>query len=102
MTFQEAIEKFTEVTEDEAYDAEFSPEDPWMVEAEETFQPIEHFIESSKRWAEKSKMETGEINGLTYVYWAEMQANKGDRRQELAVVDFGDRRIAMEFDVTYY
>lgn len=99
MKFEEAIKKFTEVTEDEIYDADFAEYNngnPWMVEAVETQETIEEFIDSSKTWNESSQPEHGEINGLKFVYFSRVQASKGDRRRNLSVIDFGDKRIALE------
>ena len=100
-TFIEALDKFNEATDNEFYDEEFF-ENGWIEEVQETKQTIEDFIESSKNWNESSKPQTGTLNGLNYVYFAKAQANKGDQRQELSIIDFGSKRICINADVTYF
>lgn len=100
-TFIEALDKFNEATDNEFYDEEFF-EDGWIEEVQETKQTIEDFIESSKNWNESSKPQTGALNGLNYVYFAKAQANKGDQRQELSIIDFGSKRICINADVTCF
>ena len=100
-TFIEALDKFNEATDNEFYDEEFF-ENGWIEEVQETKQTIEDFIKSSKNWNESSKPQTGTLNGLNYVYFAKAQANKGDQRQELSIVDFGSKRICINADVTYF
>lgn len=100
-TFIEALDKFNEATDNEFYDEKYF-ENGWIEEVEETKQTIEDFIASSKNWNESSKPQTGTLNGLNYVYFAKAQANKGDQRQELSIIDFGSKRICINADVTYF
>jgi hypothetical protein len=99
MTPSNNIDKFTEATGDDIYDADFAEHNngnPWMVEATETKESIEDFIASSKTWNESSKPELGEINGLPFVFFPNLQVAKGDKRISLSVVDFGDIRVALQ------
>ena len=102
MNMTEKLEAFAEATNNELFDA-----DPrfneWMVDAVETHETIENFIESSKGWAEKStNMESGEIAGFKFVSWNKVQVRKGDQRRSLSVIDFGDIRFALETNLSNF
>lgn len=51
--------------------------------------------ESSKGWNERTAMKTGEIGGFPFRAWKSVQAVRGQPRQSMSVVDFGDMRIAL-------
>lgn len=102
MNMQEKIADFAAATNNELFDA-----DPrfneWMIEAVETHETIENFIDSSKGWAEKSlTMKSGEIAGFKFISWNKVQVRKGAQRRSLSVIDFGDVRFALETDLSLF
>lgn len=102
MTVSAQLAAFAEATKNELFDADPRFEE-WMVEAVETHETIENFIESSKSWAEKSiKMEAGEIAGFKFISWNKVQVRRGDQRKSLSVIDLGDVRYAIESDLSYF
>ena len=69
----------------------------WLVEAVETADTLADFVEASNHWAECSaKMLHGEVAGLMFVAWPKVQVSKGEPRRALTVIDFGDRRVAID------
>lgn len=96
---QNSINLLNEATDNDLYDADYGG---WMVEAVETHETIEQFIESSQKWAEATIEQYGEIAGFKFVAWAEMQSAKGQPRRTLSVVDLGDVRVALNVDLTDY
>jgi hypothetical protein len=96
------IKKFGEATNDELYDAEFRG-GKWMIEAVETQESFENFIDSSKMWAERSAtMNSGEIAGFKYISWNKVQPKKGAPRRQVSVVDFGAIRIVLDCDLSNF
>jgi len=61
----------------------------------ETFETIEQFIDSSKKWNEKTSVKTGTIAGFPFASWHMMQAEKGQSRESLSVIDLGDFRLVV-------
>lgn len=98
---KENLIKFGIATNNELFDKDYK-DGEWMVRAVETHETIDNFVESSKKWVEKSKEKTGEIAGFRFVAWANCQAAKGQPRKELSVVDFGDIRFAIDADLTNF
>lgn len=92
---------FAAATNNELFDA-----DPrfneWMVEAVETQETIEQFIESSAKWASCTKDQFGEIAGCKFVAWREVQVAKGQQRRALSVIDFSDFRMAINTDLANF
>ena len=87
-------------TKNEIYDPEWNGGE-WMIGAVETHETIENFIDSSdKYWAESTSPKMGEIAGMKFVAWKQMQIKKGAQRQALSVIDFGDARFAIDCDLT--
>lgn len=102
MDRNEQLAAIAEATNGEIYDA-----DPrfneWMVDAVETHETLDNFIESSKGWAERSTaMSRGEIAGMPFISWAMVQCRKGDQRRPLSVIDLGDVRFALETDLSHF
>jgi hypothetical protein len=56
---------------------------------------LEQFEESSKNWNERSAMKTSEIAGFSFRSWKNAQTVKGQSRQAMSVIDFGDVRFAL-------
>jgi len=98
---KENLIKFGMATNNELFDKDYK-EGEWMVRAVETHETIDNFVESSKKWVEKSKEKTGEIAGFRFVAWANCQTTKGQPRKKLSVVDFGDTRFAIDTDLTNF
>lgn len=73
--------------EDDWEDEAIDEENDLVVATRET---IADFIASSAGWREKSARRDLPCGG---VYWAMVQAKRGDRRESLTVVDCGDFRL---------
>lgn len=102
MSVSKNLAAFAEATNNELFDTDSRFEE-WMVEAVETQETLENFIESSKGWAEKSvKMESGEIAGFKFISWNKVQVRKGEQRRSLSVIDLGDARYAIDTDLSYF
>ena len=85
---------FAAATNNELFDPDYNGGE-WLVDAIETHETLEQFEQSSKGWATVSPMKTGHIAGMPYRAWPVAQAMKGQPRQAISVVDFGDVRIAL-------
>lgn len=90
-----ALRAIHDLTGGDLYDADYRGGE-WMVEAVQTHETLDQFIESSAKWAEKSNMRRGTIAGLPCVAWDRVQAFKGQPRRSMAVIDFGDVRMALD------
>jgi len=93
---KEALKKISEATKDEVCDIDYDEADPWMVDAVETHETIDDFIESSAKWNERTVARHGTIAGFRFICWNQMQAFKGDPRRQLSVIDLGEVRFALE------
>lgn len=90
---------FAAATNNELFDPEWKGGE-WMIDAVETRETIEQYVESSARWNERSAMKSGTIAGFPFVAWKNCQAIKGQPRRTMSVVDFGDVRFAIDSDLT--
>lgn len=90
----EQLKKFASATNNELFDADYRGGE-WMVEAVETHETIEQFEAASNNWNERSKAIHGEVGGFKFIAWKIAQAQKGQPRQTMSVVDLGDVRIAL-------
>lgn len=70
----------------------------WMIEAVETQETLDQFNESKKEWNEYSGRVEGDVAGFKFLGWSSVQMKKGDARRSLTVIDFGNFRIALDFD----
>lgn len=86
-------------TNNELYDPEYNGGE-WMIEAVETRETIENFVEASNSYAECTREKFGEIAGFKFVAFAKVQLRKGHQRRQLSVIDFGDVRYALDCDLT--
>lgn len=86
--------KFAAATNNELFDADYNGGE-WMVEAVETQETLEQWEESSKCWNERTAMKAGEIAGFPFRAWKSVQAAKGQPRQSMSVIDFGDVRVVL-------
>ena len=98
MKITEKLQAISIATNGNVYDANFEG-GTWMMEAVETHETIEQFIESSKNWAECCKMQCGTIAGFPFVVWKNMQIHKGAQRRSMAVIDLGDVRFAIDAEL---
>src|SRR5574341_213375 len=94
MANESQLKALSEVTGGNLYDAEWQG-GTWMIEAVQTHETIEQFIESSVKWTERSTMKRGTIAGMPCVVWDRVQAHHGQPRRSMAVIDFGDIRFAV-------
>lgn len=75
----------------------------WMVEAVETADTLSDFESASQGWAEcSSQTIRGTVAGMPFVAWEQVQVRKGDRRRPLAVIDLGDKRVALDDDASFW
>jgi hypothetical protein len=99
MKTSQALLNFAAATKNELFDPEWHGGE-WMVGVVETAETIEQFIESSNKYASCTNDKFGEIAGCKFVAWKEVQTAKGQQRQSLSVIDFGDFRVAIDCDLT--
>ncbi len=95
------LQAFAAATNNELFDADYNGGE-WMIEAVETRETIEHFVEASNGYRECTREKFGEIAGFKFVAFSEVQVRKGDQRRQLSVIDFGDVRYALDCDLTNY
>lgn len=95
------FQAFAAATNNELFDPEYNGGE-WMIEAVETRETIENFVEASNSYAECSREKFGEIAGFKFVAFAKVQVRKGQPRRQLSVIDFGDLRVALDCDLTYF
>jgi len=76
------------------WEDEFIDEDSEIVTTRET---LEDFKEGSKGWAEASGFRSFDLEGHSCFFWESMQGFKGQARESIVVVDFGDFRCAYKF-----
>ncbi len=102
MTNLENLKKFAASTNNELFDADYKGGE-WMVDAVETAETLEQFQDSSKTWSERTAMKNGEIAGFKFVAWKSAQIRKGQGRDSISVIDFGDSRVVLTgVDLTIY
>lgn len=99
MTMTEKLAAFAAATNNELFDADYNGGE-WMVEAVETSETIENFVEASNSYNECTREKFGEIAGFKFAAFSRVQLRKGDQRRALSVVDFGDVRVAIDADLT--
>ncbi len=97
-TFEKKLAAFDEATSEELHDPEYD----WMVEAVETHETLADFEDSAKNYSERAWSGRGEIAGFPFIAWSKIQVSKGDTRRALSVIDFGDRRFALDADLTNF
>tara|TARA_B100000989_G_C19513482_1_gene460379 strand:- start:601 stop:912 length:312 start_codon:yes stop_codon:yes gene_type:complete len=86
---------FAEATDHEIFDEDGDA----MCEAVQTAETLGDFLESSRKWNERAGFSEGEIEGVRFVAWESVQIAKGQPRRELSVIDLGDVRIVLDFDL---
>ena len=74
----------------------------WMVEAVETQETLEDFLQSAKGYRECTKAKRGSLAGFPFIAFREIQAFKGQPRRSLSVIDFGPCRYALDVDLSDY
>ena len=92
---QSDLLKFAAATNGEIYDPDLNG-GTWMYQIEETHETFEDFVEASnKDWNESTKEKFGEIAGLKFLAFLEMQPRKGAPRKSISIVDFGNTRVVI-------
>lgn len=105
MDIDAAIKAFAAATRGELYKTKLDQNgEPWgwMVKAVETSETIEDFLEAAKNYRECSAPKRGEIAGFPFVAFSSVQPRRGMPRRALSVVDFGERRMALDVDLTFF
>ncbi|MDR1529832.1 MAG: DUF5710 domain-containing protein [Burkholderiales bacterium] len=92
---KEMLNKLAAATNDEIYDAEYNGGE-WMTEHVETAETLDDFVNSSRHYNESTAAKRGEIAGFPFVAFTKIQPRKGDPRRSLSVIDFGEKRIALD------
>ena len=92
--FSDKLKALSLATKGDIYDHEYKG-GVWMHSEVETQETLADFEAASRKYAECSKPLHGEIAGMQFLAFAKVQARKGDVRQSLSIIDFGDRRIAI-------
>tara|TARA_R110000868_G_scaffold175663_2_gene412820 strand:- start:200 stop:511 length:312 start_codon:yes stop_codon:yes gene_type:complete len=62
-----------------------------------TRETLEDFRAAAKDWQERSGFQSFEVEGYACISWESMQALKGQQRESMVIVDFGDFRAAYKF-----
>ncbi len=94
-----ALAALAAATKNEIYDADYNGGE-WMINAVETRETIENFVEASNSYNSCTREKFSEIAGFKFVAFSEVQVRKGDQRRQLSVIDFGDVRYALDCDLT--
>lgn len=103
MEIKQAILAFAAATRNDVFDPEVEGGGDWVVEAVRTSATIDDFIDAAHRcWREHGEMKSGEIAGFKFVFWPGVQTRKGEQRREVSVIDFGDVRYAIKYDLTRF
>ena len=98
-TIEQALNTFAAATNNELFDPEWEG-GSWMIEAVETAETIENFVDATRNYNSCTKDKFGEIAGFKFVAYSEVQVRKGMPRRQLSVIDFGDKRFALDCDLT--
>ena len=85
----------------ELFDHEYK-EGEWMVGAVETQETLADWDESKNNWAECAGRVEGEVAGFKFLGWKKAQISKGQARRAVTVIDFGDFRVALDFDPSLF
>ena len=91
------IEKFAAVSKATFGNCIFS-DGQWLIEAVETQETLNNYNDSRLTWNECAGRLEGEVAGFKFLGWSKIQPKKGDPRRSLTIVDFGDVRVALDFD----
>ena len=101
MNMSEKIAAFAAATNNELFDTHPLINE-WSIDAVETHETLEQWLESSQEWRERSLEKRGEIAGFQFLAWKSAQPVKGQPRRSISVVDFGDVRFALETDLSNF
>lgn len=101
MTTTEKIAAFAAATNNELFDTHPLINE-WSIDAVETHETLDHWIESSDSWNEKTSMVRGQIAGFPFIAWKSAQPIKGQPRRSISVIDFGDVRFALETNLSLF
>lgn len=104
-SLDEKLAALSVATLGEVYDLSKDPNGEtygWMVEAVETRETLDQFIESANGYREKTALKRGTLAGFPFIAYRQIQAFKGQPRRALSVIDFGDVRYALDADLADY
>jgi len=99
--FETNLAAFAAATNNDLFDPSFG-EGEWLIEAVETQETIDDFVAASANYAEATPARHGEIAGFKFVAFKTVQLRRGMPRRELSVIDFGDRRVAIDANLWSY
>jgi hypothetical protein len=94
MSYQENLLTFAAATNGEIFDPDYK-DGTWMYRIIETQETIDNYENAAGGWNEYQGKRHGKVAGLPFLSFKSMQCRKGDQRDSLSVVDFGDRRIVI-------
>lgn len=99
MNMDKKIAVFAAATKNELYDTDICEEGTpygWQVYAVETQETLDQYIEASECcWIESTRAMPGVIAGFPFVAWHRIQVKKGQPRDSMSVVDFGNVRMVL-------
>lgn len=95
------MRRFAAATNNDLFDLDFQG-GTWMIEAVETHETIQNFVDASNSYHECTPEQYGQIAGFNFVAFSKVQMRKGDPRRQLSVIDFGVARYALDCDLTSY
>ncbi len=105
MDIDAAITAFAAATKGDLYETKLDQNgEPWgwMIEAVETQESIEDYLEAANGYRECSAPQRGEIAGFPFVAFRSVQLRRGMPRRALSVIDLGQCRYALDVDLTCY
>lgn len=79
------------------FDGEYNKND-WSCTAVETQETLGNYDDSRGEWSEVAGRVEGAVAGFKFIGWVTVQIKKGQARRSLTVIDFGDFRMALDFD----
>lgn len=98
---KDAFLAFMQATDNDIYDPEWQG-GSWLDEVEWTYQTLDQLAQEAKTWQERRHPEYGYIANVKFVTYPMVQIKKGDTRAPFSVVDFGDIRMIIRSDLTFY
>jgi len=99
MDFETKIAALAAATKEDLYDVAYGG---WLMKAVESAETLDDFAAAAPHYAERTAEKRGVVAGMPFIGWAEVQVRKGDQRRSLTVIDFGDRRVALDLEPKYF
>ena len=63
-----------------------------------TSETMDDWVEARKNWREQGSYESGQHDGIPYLFFENAQAVKGQQRKDVCIIDCGDHRLVMHFE----